>query len=64
VALLAKRPYCSNGERHIMASPGGKLIALASHPTRKVNKAEEPTYPSANIACDLAKTSAANLFDI
>jgi hypothetical protein len=28
---------------------GGKLIALACHPTKKVNKAEELTYLSANI---------------
>jgi hypothetical protein len=28
---------------------GGKLIALACHPTKKVNKAEELTYLSTNI---------------
>ncbi len=33
-----------------MASPGGKLTALLCHPTKKVNKAEELTYLSTNIA--------------
>jgi hypothetical protein len=28
---------------------GGKLTALAGHPTKKVNKAEELTYLSTNI---------------
>jgi hypothetical protein len=32
-----------------MTSPGGKLTALAGHPMKKVNKAEEPTYLSTNI---------------
>ncbi len=32
-----------------MTSPGGKLTALASHLTIKVNKAEELTYLSTNI---------------
>jgi hypothetical protein len=32
-----------------MASPGGKLTALACHPTKKVNKAEELTYFSTSI---------------
>jgi len=32
-----------------MMSPGGKLAALACHPTKRVNKAEELTYLSANI---------------
>jgi hypothetical protein len=32
-----------------MMSPGGKLKALECHPTKKVNKAEEPTYLSTNI---------------
>jgi hypothetical protein len=32
-----------------MTSPGGKLTALACHPTKKVNKAEELTYLSTNI---------------
>jgi hypothetical protein len=32
-----------------MTSLVGKLIALACHPTKKVNKAEELTYLSANI---------------
>ncbi len=30
-------------------SPWSKLTALACHPDQKVNKAEELTYPSANI---------------
>jgi hypothetical protein len=29
-----------------VTSPGGKLTALACHPTKKVNKAEELTYYS------------------
>jgi hypothetical protein len=33
-----------------MMSPGGKLIALVSHLTKKVSKAEELTYVSVNIA--------------
>jgi len=33
-----------------MTSPGGKLTALACHPTKKVNKAEQLTYLSTNIA--------------
>ncbi len=32
-----------------MMSSGGKLIVLAGHPTKKVNKAEELTYLSENI---------------
>jgi len=32
-----------------MTSHGGKLTALACHPTKKVNKAEELTYLSINI---------------
>jgi hypothetical protein len=40
-----------------MTSPGRKLTALASHPTKKVNKAEELAYLSTNIvlldACTL-----------
>jgi hypothetical protein len=32
-----------------MMSLGGKLIALACHPTKSVNKAEEPTYISINM---------------
>jgi len=32
-----------------MTSPGGKLTALAYHPTKKVNKAEELTYLFTNI---------------
>jgi hypothetical protein len=32
-----------------MTSPGDKLTALAGHLTKKVNKAEELTYLSANI---------------
>ncbi len=32
-----------------MMSPGDKLTAPACHPTKKVNKADEPTYPSINI---------------
>jgi hypothetical protein len=32
-----------------MTSIGGKLIALACHPTKKVNKAEEITYLYTNI---------------
>ncbi len=34
-----------------MTSLGGKLTALACHPTNNVNKAEELTYSSTNIAC-------------
>ncbi len=30
-------------------SPGGKLIALVCHPTKKVNKAEELNYLSTDI---------------
>jgi len=33
-----------------MTSLGGKLTALACHPTKRVNKAEELTYLSTNIA--------------
>jgi hypothetical protein len=33
-----------------MTSLGGKLTALACHPTKNVNKAEELTYLSTNIA--------------
>jgi hypothetical protein len=33
-----------------MTSAGGKLTTLACHPTIKVNKAEELTYLSTNIA--------------
>jgi len=33
-----------------MTSPVGKLIALAYHLTKKVNKAKEITYLSTNIA--------------
>jgi hypothetical protein len=32
-----------------MTTPGGKLTALACHPNKKVNKAEEITYLSTNI---------------
>jgi len=32
-----------------MTSPGGKLTALACHPTKKVNKAEELTYLSTSV---------------
>jgi hypothetical protein len=38
-----------------MMSPGGKLTALAYHPNRKVNKAEELTYLSTNIYIKLLK---------
>jgi hypothetical protein len=38
-----------------MTPLGGKLTALACHPTKKVNKAEELTYLSANIAPGLAR---------
>ena len=38
-----------------MMSPGGKLTALAYHPNRKVNKAEELTYLSPNIYIKLLK---------
>jgi hypothetical protein len=34
-------------------SPGGKLTAVACHPTRKVNRAEELTYLSTNIYIEL-----------
>ncbi len=33
-----------------MTSAGGKLTTLPCHPTKKVNKAEELTYLSINIA--------------
>jgi len=33
-----------------MTSLGGKLTALVCHPTKYVNKAEEPTYLSIDIA--------------
>ncbi len=32
-----------------MTSPGGILTALACYMTKKVNKAEEPTFPLTNI---------------
>jgi hypothetical protein len=32
-----------------MTSPGGKLIAMACHPTKIIRKAEELTYLSINI---------------
>jgi hypothetical protein len=32
-----------------MTSSGGMLQALAHHPTKKVNKAEDLTYPTSNI---------------
>ncbi len=32
-----------------MTSPGGKLTTLACHPTKGVNKAEEPAYLSTNV---------------
>jgi len=32
-----------------MTSPGGKLTAMACHPTKIVNKAEELTYLSTNM---------------
>jgi hypothetical protein len=35
-----------------MTLPGGKLTVLACHPTKRVNKAEELTYLSANISCN------------
>jgi hypothetical protein len=35
-----------------MMSPKGKLTALACHPTKKVNKAEELAYLSINIGTD------------
>jgi hypothetical protein len=37
-----------------MTSPGGKLTALACHPTKRVNKAEELTYLSTNNGCNQA----------
>jgi hypothetical protein len=36
-----------------MTSFGGKLTALACHPTKKVNKAEELTYLYTNIGITL-----------
>jgi hypothetical protein len=36
-----------------MTSPGGKLAALACHPTKEVNKAEELTYLSTDITRDI-----------
>jgi hypothetical protein len=36
-----------------MTSPGGKLTALACHPTKEVNKAEELTYPSTCIGLNV-----------
>jgi len=35
-----------------MASPGGKLTALACHPTKKVNKEEELAYLSTKVGTD------------
>jgi hypothetical protein len=32
-----------------MMSPGDKVTAIACHPTKKVNKAEDLTYLSTNI---------------
>jgi len=36
-----------------MTSLGGKLTALACHPTKRVNKAEELTYLSTSIVLGL-----------
>jgi hypothetical protein len=35
-----------------MMSPGGKLTPLASHPTKKFNKAKELFYPSTNLRAE------------
>jgi len=40
-----------------ITSPGGKLTALACHPTKRVNKAEELTYLSTNIGFSLKSNS-------
>jgi hypothetical protein len=40
-----------------MMSFGGKLRALACHPTKYVNKAEEPTFLSTNIDSNYIKIS-------
>jgi hypothetical protein len=44
-----------------MTSPGGKLTALAYHLSKRVNKAEELTYLSSNIASALALYLGASL---
>ncbi len=36
-------------------SPGDKLTAVACHPTKKVNRAEELTYLSTSIYIELAE---------
>jgi hypothetical protein len=38
-----------------MTSRGGKLAALACHPTKKVNKAEKRTHLSTNIVLRLER---------
>jgi hypothetical protein len=38
-----------------MTSHGSKLTALACHPTKSVNKAEELTYLSTNIESNICK---------
>ncbi len=40
-----------------MKSPEGKLTALACHLTRKVNKAEEPTYLFTSIGQNTTKSN-------
>jgi hypothetical protein len=41
--------FRGQASRDKITSPRGKLTALACHPTKKVNKAEELTYLSTNI---------------
>jgi hypothetical protein len=47
-----------------MTSLGGKLTALACHPTKRVNKAEERTYFSTNISYNLCKRNVKTHFKI
>ncbi len=42
-------PFRGQASRAKMASPRGKLTALACHTTKRINKAEELTYLSTNI---------------
>jgi hypothetical protein len=42
-----------------MVLPGDKLIAVACHLTKRVNKAEELTYHSTNIGIHIKKTCSA-----
>jgi hypothetical protein len=51
-----KMSYRGQASSAQMMSLGGKLTALACHPTKRVNKAEELTYLSINIGLALVAT--------